>query len=92
MGYAEVKVKQEMCMLDSQTVSASQCRAARAQLGMSQAELARIAGLSPRTVIKFENGEKAERKTVLALKAALTDKGVRVVEGEAGEGVIWPRP
>jgi transcriptional regulator with XRE-family HTH domain len=53
-------------------------KAIREQLLLSKAELARKAGVSPMTIDRIENGEKARmetmRKIILALGYSLEDK------------------
>ncbi|WP_198377278.1 helix-turn-helix transcriptional regulator [Neoroseomonas rubea] len=71
-------------------LSAPQCRAARALLDWTQAELARAAGVSPGTVRGFEGGHHAlHRATAMAIRGALEDAGIRFLDpcAEGGEGV-----
>lgn len=51
------------------------CRAARARLGFTQAELARRAGISRATLVNFEKGRREPlRASVQALQSALSDR------------------
>jgi DNA-binding XRE family transcriptional regulator len=79
-------------MSNSEYVSPDQCKAARARLGLSQAALAKAAGVAERTVIKFENGGPVGRSTVMALKAVLAAGDVAFVSSDQEEGVVWRRP
>lgn len=55
------------------------CRSARGLLGLSQNDLADAAGISRKTVLAVEGGYgQPDIKTVLALKAALLEKGISV--------------
>lgn len=54
----------------------AQCRAARALLGLSQRELARLSGVAPRTLADFETGRRlSQRRTIGALRSALERAG-----------------
>lgn len=57
--------------MDSRTrpLSPHQCKAARALLAITQVDLARAAGLSPRTVKGFESGELIPKPSTLELLA-----------------------
>jgi transcriptional regulator with XRE-family HTH domain len=62
-----------------------QSRAARAWLGWSQAELAKRASVSLRTVQGFEKGEKAPNPpNVAAMRLAIESAGIRLVFGRDG--------
>jgi uncharacterized protein len=57
------------------TLSPADCRAARARLGLTQAELARRAGISRATLVNFEKGRGAPlRASLRALQATLSDR------------------
>lgn len=59
----------------AQTLTPADCRAARARLGLTQAELARRAGLSRATLVNFEKGRGAPlRASQQALRSALSDR------------------
>jgi transcriptional regulator with XRE-family HTH domain len=70
------------------------CRAARALIGLSQAELAERAGVMPLTVRNYETGKsEPSHKTWRALKAALERGGVQFIdENGGGSGVRWKKP
>lgn len=71
-------------------ISAPQCRAARALLDWTQAELAVRAGLSPGTVRSFELGRhEIHRATAAAIRGALEAAGIVFLAADAagGEGV-----
>jgi transcriptional regulator with XRE-family HTH domain len=68
-----------------------QCRMARAALDWSQADLAKAAGVSARTVIRYEAGEAVLPARVQALSSALEAKGVLFIDsGRLAGGVIPP--
>lgn len=69
------------------SVSASQVRAARALLGISQDELAEKSGVPKRTVVRFELGEGIPRQsTVEAIADALDRAGISFISDSEGEG------
>ena len=64
------------------TISPAQCRAARALLAMTQAELARAAVVPVASVIDFQTGVKGLRPADLdALQHALEQAGVEFIDG-----------
>ncbi|HEX8579760.1 MAG TPA: helix-turn-helix transcriptional regulator [Allosphingosinicella sp.] len=67
-----------------------QCRMARAALDWSQADLAKAAGVSARTVIRYEAGESVLADRVRALRAALEAKGVVFVGAGQFAGAVAP--
>lgn len=72
------------------TLSAAQCRAARALLDWTQAELARRADISPGTVRGFEVGRHAlHRATAAAICRAFEAEGLVLLDPgrDGGEGV-----
>ena len=55
------------------------CRAGRALLDISQADLAELTGLSRKTINKIEGGVSApDVRTFTAIKSALSERGVAV--------------
>jgi transcriptional regulator with XRE-family HTH domain len=71
-------------------LTAPQCRAARALLDWTQAELAAAAAVSPGTVRGFEAGRHVlHRATAAAIRQALEAVGIVFIEAgpEGGEGV-----
>lgn len=72
-------------------ISPEQLRGARAMLGLSREEAAKLAGVSERTLIDFERraeGRTARKSTLLALKAALEGAGIEfIAENGGGPGV-----
>jgi DNA-binding XRE family transcriptional regulator len=77
-------VKQEK--ISKVAMTPAQCRAARAMLQMPQGDLARIASVSPQTLIAFELGQRQPYpKTLAKLCAALEAAGV-VFLPENGNG------
>jgi transcriptional regulator with XRE-family HTH domain len=66
------------------TLNKIQCRAARALLGWSQAELADQARVTTKTVADFERGMTAPHRSTLArIAEALEDAGVQFLNGDA---------
>lgn len=66
----------------------AQLRAARALIGMTQAELAEMAGVSLPTIKRIETGSDAKMSTVQALQMALEAAGVEFIsENGGGAGV-----
>lgn len=56
--------------------------AARALLGISQAELAEATGLASNTILMFETGQSEPRTvTVDALRRVLEDRGIEFMNG-----------
>lgn len=67
-----------------------QCRMARAALDWSQADLAKAASVSARSVIRYEAGEGLLPSRVQALQRALEQHGVVFVEGGPMDGAVVP--
>lgn len=67
------------------SISAVQCKMARAATGLGVRELAEAASVSPNTVTRFERGEELQPRTVAAIRAALEAAGVVFVD-ENGHG------
>jgi transcriptional regulator with XRE-family HTH domain len=67
----------------------AQCRAARALIGMEQAQLASAASVARSTVVDFERGTRTPRDASLAaIRAALEAAGVEFIpENGGGHGV-----
>ncbi|MBB3972506.1 transcriptional regulator with XRE-family HTH domain [Hansschlegelia beijingensis] len=64
---------------------ATQCKMARAALGLGVRDLAKAAGVSPDTVARLERGEYLKPTTVAALRTTLEAAGVIFV-AENGDG------
>lgn len=74
------------------SVSVGQCRAARALLGWTIAELADAAGVGVMTVNRFESGKTISAASALALENAIRSAGVILIAvgdhaSNGGEGV-----
>ena len=67
-----------------------QCRMARAALDWSQRDLAKAAGVSARTVIRYEAGERVLPRRALALQIALEEAGVLFIKGGDWNGGVMP--
>jgi DNA-binding XRE family transcriptional regulator len=66
-------------------MSPEQSRAARGWLGWSQAELARRANVSSRTVQAFEKGETAPlANNIAAIRRVIEEAGIRLVYDRTG--------
>jgi transcriptional regulator with XRE-family HTH domain len=64
-------------MVQETTLTPRLCRAARAGLGLTQAELAEAAGVFPRTLEDFERGHRAMQKANQdKVRAELERRGV----------------
>lgn len=70
------------------TISAVQCKMARAALGMGVRDLSKAAGVSADTVSRLERGEDLMPRTVDAIRRALQTAGVEFIpENGGGAGV-----
>lgn len=66
---------------------ASQCRAARAMLGLSQKELAHLAEVGSRTLADFETGTRSpHHRTLKAIRQTLETAGILFIDGESNLG------
>ena len=81
-------------MLDQKTLSAHQCRAARALLDWSRDDLARSCGVSKATLADFEAGKRTPYDRTLAdIRGALEAAGVQFIsENGGGAGVRFREP
>ena len=70
-------------------ITSAQCRAAHALLGMTQAGLARVAGVSVLAIKRFEGGSDSRSSTVSAIEDALDKVGVLLIPADqlGGPGV-----
>lgn len=70
-------------------VNGRQIAAARALLGISQAELAEVSKVAKRTVAHFEGGSRVlQERTVKALVDAMNEMGIEfVMEDDVGVGI-----
>jgi transcriptional regulator with XRE-family HTH domain len=66
------------------TIVPVQCWLAREALGWSASHLARVAGLSPPTVRRFERGGEVRENLVEAIQGALEEAGVILIDADAG--------
>jgi DNA-binding XRE family transcriptional regulator len=73
--------------IDKAGMTPQTCRAGRSLLGLSQAELGELAGVTPLTVRNYE-GEKSEPsyKTWRAMKSVLERRGVEFIDEGDGKG------
>ena len=79
--------------MDHALITGKQSAAARAMIGISQAELAMRAGLSGNTVIALETGvRQVGRASILAARAALEASGVEFVIDGQKRGVMMTIP
>lgn len=72
------------------SITAGQCRAARALLNITQPALAEMAGLGLSTIVDFEKSRRdVSRDAVHAIQKALEGAGVQFIvrNGAAGPGV-----
>jgi DNA-binding XRE family transcriptional regulator len=69
-------------------LDATQCKMARAALGIGVQDLAVMAGVSPDAVFRLEKGETLHQRTVIAIREALELAGVELIdENGGGSGV-----
>jgi transcriptional regulator with XRE-family HTH domain len=65
-----------------------QCKMARAATGLRFSDIARLAEMSPDTVVRLERGERLKPDTVAAIRAAFESQGVAFLPAdEHGTGV-----
>jgi transcriptional regulator with XRE-family HTH domain len=70
-----------------------QCRMARAALGLAIADLAKLAGVSTNTVVRFETGAELKQSTIDALRSVFNDAGLEfIAENGGGAGVRFAKP
>jgi transcriptional regulator with XRE-family HTH domain len=60
-----------------------QSRMARAGTGFSMIQLAKLAKVSPATIVRFERGDELKPRTVEAIQRAYESAGVEFLDGEA---------
>ena len=63
-------------------MNAAQCRMARAALQLGVRDLARLAKVSPATVVRFEASGELKERTVDAIRAALEAAGLEFTNGD----------
>jgi len=74
------------------SVTAKTLRAARLALGLGQDELAQLAGLNRRTVMRIENSKGPYiNESFEALRKALETKGVVFVTVDGRQGFTFPQ-
>jgi DNA-binding XRE family transcriptional regulator len=89
-NFVNIDVHAQHHHLAVMSLTAPQCRAARALLDWTQADLAERAAVSAGTVRGFESNRHAlHRATAAAIRQALEAAGIRFLEADAagGEGV-----
>jgi transcriptional regulator with XRE-family HTH domain len=74
-------------------ITPDQCRGARGLLDMTQSDLASRSGVSLKTVITFESGERRPIRVVMdAIRKALEDAGIEfITENGGGLGVRFAK-
>ena len=70
--------------MEPATLDATQCKMARAALGIREQDLAVIAGVSPDTVFRLEKGETLHQRTLIAIREALELAGVEFIDENGG--------
>lgn len=74
-----------MTISQPMTLTAAQCRAARALAGIEQSRIADAAGINRRAVSLFEQGKtRPHQGTIERLIAAFSDAGVRFTDDPVG--------
>lgn len=61
-------------------------KAVRVAFGLTQGEMASLAGVSPRSIARFELGQDSGKNTFRAVKEALENKGVSFLDKTDTEG------
>ena len=76
------------------TISAEQCRAARALLDWSREEAALAAGVARETFARFERGTQVPySKNLIAIRKAFEDAGIVFIDPNGGgQGVRFKAP
>ena len=68
-------------------MNATQCRMARSAMGWNIDELASHAGISRRTVMRFESGGSVASESVEAMRRAMVDAGASFIDRGGQTGV-----
>jgi predicted transcriptional regulator len=69
-------------MIDFEQLTPKQAHAARVMAGLSQKELAKLSGVSQKSISAFETGEIDPRlSTKRAIATALQESGIRLLNG-----------
>lgn len=72
------------------TITAKQCKAARAFLGWSQNDLASKARVAQKTITDFERGvTNPQRRIVEDIKVIFESEGIEFSFGDEGQGVVF---
>lgn len=79
-----------LILRDAHRALAVRYRAARASLGLSTEDLARLAGLNSRTILNLEAGKAVSKLTEEAVGRVLRDRGIDMFETEYGAVVMLP--
>ena len=75
------------------TITAAQCRAARAMLDWSRDDLAAAARVAKRTVVDFERGARSPiHSTLDVLRRALEAAGIEFLDGDGVRLKVRPEP
>jgi hypothetical protein len=70
--------------MEPANLDATQCKMARAALGIGVEDLAVMARVSPNVVFRLEKGETLHQRTVIAIREALELAGVEFIDENAG--------
>ena len=76
---------------NSPTLTGSSCRAARAVLRWSSADLVERANVSPNTVAKIEGDEDVRKSTLAKVQATLEAAGVEILNGNSPGARLKPK-
>lgn len=71
-------------------ITSQQVRMARAALKWSVAELARRAGITAKTVVRYENGRNTTTETLTKIKTAFEAAGITWIPENGGPATVRP--
>jgi DNA-binding XRE family transcriptional regulator len=75
--------------MDSPPILGRQVKAARALLSWTQLDLAKVSGVSEKTIVDFEDGKtKPQYNTTVKLRTALSGAGIEFQNDDGGIGVL----
>lgn len=86
-------MRQASIFIIPDSMNRTQCKMARAALGWARDRLGLNAGITGRTVARYEDGETVAPESVQAMRRAFEAAGVLFVDdGKLAGAVVPPRP